>query len=73
MKREFAYVVDRMALSLALGNTNQIGRDSWNTFFGIVNTSVTEFVNRINDEFLTGIYNSLLIPIIYTNINFHLL
>ena len=55
MKREFTYIVDRMALSLALGNTNEIGRDSCNAFFGMVNTSVTEFVNGINDEFLKGI------------------
>ena len=54
MMSDIFYVVNRLTLSMSIGNTNQVSRDCWNAFFTTVNYNVRTFVNSINDEYNEG-------------------
>ena len=58
MKSDIFYIADHLALGMSLGNTNQVGRDCWNSFFSIVNANVRAFVNGINYQYMEGKFHS---------------
>ena len=59
LEQEIVYTCDRIAISLSEGNTNHIGRDCWNSFLRVINTSVRTFVNRMNSNYLQGNFISI--------------
>ena len=65
MKADIFYVADRLALAMSLGNTNQVRRDCWNSFFSTVNANVRSFVNGINEEYMEGKFHINFILNIY--------
>ena len=54
VKSDIFYIADRLALSMSIGNTNQVGQDCWNAFFTTVNRHMRSFVNNMNVEYLQG-------------------
>ena len=47
-----AYRIDRIAISLAEGNTDQLGRNAWNGLIDELQEAVTTFINEKNHLFV---------------------
>ena len=47
-----AYRIDRIAISLSEGNTDQLGRNAWNGLIDELQEAVTTFINEKNHLFI---------------------
>ena len=54
LKQEIVYICNQLAISLSEGNTNHVGRDCWNAFLGLINSSIRTYINRINEKYIQG-------------------
>ena len=52
--QEVTYVMDRIAVSISLGNTNHVGRDAWYRFFDQLQECVSDYVNNLKEVYRTS-------------------